>query len=860
MVDTLNNNGQLDEGQEPAPVDISEIVNGFMSLFNGRTDVYGSVEGRSIKAPVARQLYADHLAGKKSIGIYPLLDDGMINFFAVDLDEKNFAKAVSIRNELNTLGVKMYVCQSKSKGFHVYGFGDGPLVAKNVREMLTRLLIKLNIQAEVFPKQDNLDEVIKYGNYINLPCFGDTRPFLTADQQPVATDVALKLIQRNSQEMIDKATQVLPPIPSTMIPIVKPEKKGKTSSKALKSPPCVEKLLEGVESGMRDEAAFAIARHLLDQGLIPEEVLSRLVAWDACNKPPLADRRTLQTKVESAQRGYGFGCKSITSGLLSYACKDKGNCIWANQLMTAAEKEQFQKEEHERLLALAKPLLEDPALLNKAIHAVENLGVVGERKNIGLIHLQARSRALSRPVNIEVNSPSSAGKTQVVMGTLALEDPTAFYELTASSEKALIYSEEPLVNRILYIQEPEGLAQGAGFAAMKSLIWEGRLKYDTVVKEDGKFIGKHIEKEGPTGLIVTSTIGLEVQITNRLLRTEVDTSNEQTRRILKSIAEHFIGSIKNIDLAPWHALSKILGSPIDAEIPFAGYLSEEVSASALRIRRDFTHLLSLIQASAIEYQYQRSRSSTGRITATVADYAHVYTLAKDTFQAAQEDGITGADRDMVAAVMLLTTSANGKPGDKPVSQADIAENKKMSKSQVSYRVNRLLKAGYLANQETVKGKPHKLVPGAALPDKVPPLPTPGQLSEWLIKNDRTDLIIPWVNPISGAVHNCANYLSEPRELSIAPCQNRTPDPCEHCPQNEAKKADTVGGSGTIRTPEHPEKGKVKSSGGSGEAEPPPPKPSAESNNTGSSVVRLNDGKEVEKETTTTIEKSCEEIF
>ena len=855
MVDILNDNGK-----EPAQLDSVEIVTGFMELFRGRTDVYGSVEGKSIKAPVTRQLYADHLAGKKSIGIYPLLDDGKCHFAAIDLDEKDFSKILSLRNSLNDLGVKAYICQSKSKGFHLYLFADEKgWVAKNVREMLTRLLNKLNICAEIFPKQDKLDEVIKYGNYINLCAFSSTRPFLNAEQKSVPIELALQLIQKNSQEVIDKATQGLPPL-APAPGLVKLLKKRAGIKTKTKSPPCVEKLLEGVESGMRDEAAFAIARHLLDQGLIPEEVLSRLVAWDACNKPPLADIHTLQTKVESAQRGYGFGCKSITSGLLSYACKDKANCIWANQLMTAAENEQFQKEEHERLLALAKPLLEDPALLNKAIHVVENLGVVGERKNIGLIHLQARSRALSRPVNIEVNSPSSAGKTQVVMGTLALEDPTAFYELTASSEKALIYSEEPLVNRILYIQEPEGLAQGAGFAAMKSLIWEGRLKYDTVVKENGKFIGKHIEKEGPTGLIVTSTIGLEVQITNRLLRIEVDTSNEQTRRILKSIAEHFIGSIKNIDLAPWHALSKILGSPIDAEIPFAGYLSEEVSASALRIRRDFTHLLSLIQASAIEYQYQRSRSSAGRITATVADYAHVYILAKDTFQAAQEDGITGADRDMVAAVMLLTTSETGKPGDKPVSQADIVENKKMSKSQVSYRVNRLLKAGYIVNLENHTGKPKKLIVGAALPDKVPPLPTPGQLSEWLIKNDRADLIIPWVNPISGVIHNCANYLSILRDSSITSSQSRTPDPCEHCPQNEAIKADTAGGSDTNRTCELPEKGKVKSSGGSGEAEPLPPKPSAESNNIGSSVVRLNDGEEVEKETTTTIEKSCEEIF
>jgi biotin operon repressor len=494
-----------------------------------------------------------------------------------------------------------------------------------------------------------------------------------------------------------------------------------------------------------------------------------------------------------------------------------------------------------RLHEIASQLLKDPAVLHKAIRAIEDHGVVGERQNIGMIRLQARSRALPRPTNIEVNSPSSAGKTQAVLGTLAFEDPSAFYELTASSEKALIYLEESLANRILYIQEPEGLAQGVGFAVIKSIIWEGRLKYDTVIKENGKFIGKHIEKDGPTGLIVTSTIGLEVQLTNRLLRLEVDTSNEQTRRILKSIAAHFNGSRNIIDLTPWHALSKVLGSPTDVEVPFAVYLAENISDSALRIRRDFTQLLTLIQASAVEYKYQRKQSSTGRTIATMADYAHVYNLADAAFQAAQEDGITEADRKMVSVVERLTTPIGGKPGEEPVSQAKIAEKTKMSKGQISYRVKRLITAGYLANQETAKGKPHKLVPGAALPDKVPPLPTPGQLSEWLIQNNMADLIIPWVNPISGAIHNCANYLFTTRKISVSSSQNRTPDPCLDCPQNEANIQVKAVGSDTNRTSEHPENVKLKSSGSSGEAELPPTSPLAEPTNVGSSAVRFNDG-------------------
>jgi hypothetical protein len=130
-------------------------------------------------------------------------------------------------------------------------------------------------------------------------------------------------------------------------------------------------------------------------------------------------------------------------------------------------------------------LLEDPAILHRAILTVEESGVVGERKAIGMLHLASKSRVLKRPVNLEVNSPSSTGKTHVVVATLSIEAEEAFYEMTAGSEKALIYTGESLEHRTLYIQEPEGLQQGVGAAVIKSLVWEGRLRYDTVIKGDG---------------------------------------------------------------------------------------------------------------------------------------------------------------------------------------------------------------------------------------------------------------------------------------------------------------------------------------------------------------------------------------
>jgi len=415
-----------------------------------------------------------------------------------------------------------------------------------------------------------------------------------------------------------------------------------------------------------------------------------------------------------------------------------------------------QKANRERLASLAGPLLQDPALLYKAIRAIEHSGVVGEYKSVGIMHLALKSRVLKRPVNIEVNSPSSSGKTHLVVTVLGFEPPEAYYELTAGSERSLIYSEEPLEHRMLYFQEPEGLQQGIGAAVIKSLVWEGRLKYDVTIKEDGDYVVRHIEKHGPTGLILTTTRAVDEQIRNRMLRIELDSSVEQTRRILMAIARSMNGSKSAVDLAPWHAVSALVGDPADVEISFGEWEAEHLAVISLRLRRDFSHLLTLIQASAVLYQFQRARGPDGRIKANLADYSHVYELCADVFAAAQGEGVTEADRKMVEVVTKLSTPPGGKVGDYGVSQAEIRADTGLTKSPVSYRVTRLLGEGYLVNLETGRGKPHRLVPGAPLPDNAS-LPPPYMLAEYLNNAGMDYLVGSWVSPLTGQTFDFRNF-------------------------------------------------------------------------------------------------------
>ncbi len=299
-----------------------ETAEAFQSLFKGRKDARGTEQGGCIREKVTLDHYKKHLLGEESLGIYPLLDDGTCGFFAIDLDEKDFSKAKAIRLELHNIFIPAYIAASRRKGYHIYGFAEKKFKAKEIRHILNTVLNKLAIKAEIFPKQDSVSEQIPLGNYINLPGFGFTRPFLTTDLHEVALDLAISKIKFTPAESLERALRTMPTV---VEPELKPKRAAGRPRKG--APPCVEAMLKGVPAGARDEAAFALARHYFDFQYLPEEVLGLLAVWDAKNNPPFNDIKHLELKVRSAQKGYAFGCNSITQNAnLSNLCVGQENC------------------------------------------------------------------------------------------------------------------------------------------------------------------------------------------------------------------------------------------------------------------------------------------------------------------------------------------------------------------------------------------------------------------------------------------------------------------------------------------------------------------------------------------------------
>lgn len=387
------------------------------------------------------------------------------------------------------------------------------------------------------------------------------------------------------------------------------------------------------------------------------------------------------------------------------------------------EAEQRRKEREEAAAACAS-LAKRENILDLVVREANALGLTGEDRNIKLIYLAITSRIFSRPVSIANKGPSSSGKSFTVEIALKFFPPEAFYALTAFSEHALAYGTEPLSNRFLIIFEANGLEGDMQTYLIRSLLSEGCIRYETVEKTSEGLVPRLIEREGPTGLIVTTTkTRLHPENETRLLSLATSDTREQTSAILAAIAE---GHKKERNLDEFLALQKWIGTgPREVEVPFAVKLAGLVPPVAVRLRRDFTTLLALVKAHAALHQASRDTTPEGAIIATVEDYRAVRELVLDLFAQGLEATVPPSVRETVRAV----ADNEGEEGDEGASVMEIAAALKLDKASASRRLRAAADRGFIINLENRKGRPAKWRTDEPMPDDIEILPPPEALTD-----------------------------------------------------------------------------------------------------------------------------------
>lgn len=380
-------------------------------------------------------------------------------------------------------------------------------------------------------------------------------------------------------------------------------------------------------------------------------------------------------------------------------------------------------------------LAKDPAILDRAAEVIEALGVAGERQNARLLYLVLTSRFLDRPVSASIKGPSASGKSFLLEKVLELFPDDAYYALSGMSERALAYGEESLEHRYLVIYEAAGMSSDFASYLIRSLLSEGRIRYETVEKTGDGMRPRLIERAGPTGLLVTTTaVRLHPENETRMLSIPATDTREQTKRILLALAE---SRDIAIDVDEWTALQRWLAhGEHRVDVPYATTLADLVPPIAVRLRRDFGLLLSLIRTHAILHQASRQRDAGGQIIATIDDYVAVHELVADMLASGIEASVPPSVRATVTAVTGLVAPSTGSltnriPDDttKTVNIAVIAKALDLDKSAASRRVKVATDAGYLVNLEDKRGKPARITIGDPLPDDQVLLPSPEHLRE-----------------------------------------------------------------------------------------------------------------------------------
>ena len=307
--------------------------------------------------------------------------------------------------------------------------------------------------------------------------------------------------------------------------------------------------------------------------------------------------------------------------------------------------------------------------------------------------------------------------------TLAFFPPSAYLELTGMSEHALAYSEESLEHRMLVIYEAGGLRSDFTSYLIRSLLSEGRIRYETVERTSDGLRARVIERKGPTGLLVTTTAdSLHPENETRLLSITTDDSAEQTAAVLQRLA---VDRSEAPCLETWHALQGWLElGPREVAIPFAPALSALIPPIAVRLRRDFGQVLELVHAHALLHQASRELDQQGRIVATVDDYEVVRELAAPLIAEGVEATVPATIRETVHAVRELTDA-----GRMELSVADIAKELKLDRSVASRRAQSAAARGYLSNLEIRPRQRARYVLGDPLPDDQVILPTRDALAE-----------------------------------------------------------------------------------------------------------------------------------
>lgn len=146
--------------------------------------------------PLTDAVIYEHLTGKRTVGVYPLLSDDTCHFLAADFDDAEWQEdANGFCQSCQELGVPVALEISRSgKGAHAWIFFSGSVSARDARRLGTAIIshtcartrqLKLESYDRLFPNQDSMPKG-GFGNMIANTRITRTNTLCSTHQYPHA--------------------------------------------------------------------------------------------------------------------------------------------------------------------------------------------------------------------------------------------------------------------------------------------------------------------------------------------------------------------------------------------------------------------------------------------------------------------------------------------------------------------------------------------------------------------------------------------------------------------------------------------------------------------------------------------------
>jgi len=374
----------------------------------------------------------------------------------------------------------------------------------------------------------------------------------------------------------------------------------------------------------------------------------------------------------------------------------------------------------EELKAACETLAASPDLLSVLDEALRSTGFAGPTWPVQLVVLAIYSRHLAKPVSVVLRGASASGKSHIIKRALDFAAPEAHYAFTAMSSKALYYDDADLSHRMLVAYEGEGLMNDTLAYAVRSLLSEGRLDYRYTDFESKSVV--KIEKDGPTGLITSTAGKIDYELGTRVVSIPTDDSPDITAAIMLAEADQAEGNLEIADTEEFQALDRWIGlDRVSVVVPFARKLSEATDSRAVRMRRDFSSILGLIQAHALMHQATRARDAQGKILANIDDYAAVHRLVADLVAYSSGEAVPPEVRETVDAVGKICMDVTFARVD------TVAKELGLHRTSAQRRLSRAVGMGFISREDVRPGRGITYSWENPVPGDVPVMPDPDDL-------------------------------------------------------------------------------------------------------------------------------------